>query len=450
VRVPEFLQSSDRPRVPAIRGRWPGQLFLELRRDPLAFLQEAQRTHGDAVRFRLGREQIYLLSHPDMVRDVLVIHAQSFRMALGFQRALLGEGLLTSDGALHQRQRRLIQPAFHHARIATYSKTMVEAALRAAERWVDGVELDVREELTRLNLELVAKTLFGCEVEGVAAEIGRAVTDVQGLFGGLAMSLGEVVLKFPLPSVRRFRRGLARLDLEVERIVAERRSDPSERGDLLSMLLGARDADGRPMSGRQLRDEVMTLFLTGHETITSALSWTLYLLGQNPEVERKLHAEVEEVFCRRAPKAEDLPRLQVARAVFSEALRLRPTAWAVARRALEPVKLGDGTVIPANALAVLSQWVVHHDARWFPEPERMVLERWTPEARAARHRFAYFPFGAGPRSCIGESFAWAAGTLVLAVIARRWRLVPVAGTTVRADVRITLRPIGLRMQVRSR
>jgi cytochrome P450 len=292
----------------------------------------------------------------------------------------------------------------------------------------------------------VAKTLFDADVEGAAADIGHALTDTLGLFGALSLPFGNLVLKLPLPAVRRFRRGRARLDAEVKRIISERRADDQDRGDLLSMLLAARDEEGQPMSDGQLRDEAMTLFLAGHETTANALAWAFHLLGENPLLEGALHAELTAVLGGKRPIPEDVPRLKVTTAIFSEALRLYPPAYVLGRRALEPVPLSDGTLLPKGSLAVLSPYVVHRDARWFPEPLRVDPQRWTAEAKTARHRFAYFPFGAGTRSCIGEAFAWMEGTLMLAVLASRWRLQPVAGSAVRTEPRITLRPKGLRMR----
>ena len=442
--------AAPRP-IPTVRRLWPGQLLLELQKDPLAFFQAAQASHGDVVRFHFGRETVHLLSHPDLVRDVLLTLAQKFHKGLGLERAklLLGEGLLTSEEGFHLGQRRLLQPAFHRSRIASYTTAMVDAAKATAARWVEGTELDVAAEMRRLTLAVVGKTLFDADVEGAAAAIGQALTDTLGLFGALSLPFGELVLKLPLPAVRRFRRGRARLDAEVLRILTERRTDGTDRGDLLSMLLAARDEEGRPMSDAQLRDEVMTLFLAGHETTANALAWAFHLLGQNPEVENALHAELQSVLGGRSPGPEDAERLSVTTAVFSEALRLYPPAYVRGRRAVEPVTLSDGTCIPRGELAVLSPFVVHRDARWFEEPLQMKLGRWTKEAKASRHRFAYFPFGAGTRSCIGESFAWMEGTLLLAVLASQWRLVPVSKSKVCLEPRITLRPKGLRMRTES-
>jgi cytochrome P450 len=434
--------------VPTVRRPWPGQLLLEIQKDPLAFFQKVQQAHGDVVRFSFGTETVYLLCHPDLVREVLLTRAQDFHKGLGLERAklLLGEGLLTSEEGFHLRQRRLLQPAFHKGRIATYAAAMVDVALAGAARWTDGEELDVPKEMARLTLGAVARTLFDADVEGAAADIGQALNDTLGLFGALSLPFGTLVLKLPLPSVRRFRRGRARLDAEVRRIILERRGEGRDRGDLLSMLLLARDEEGQPMSDGQLRDEAMTLFLAGHETTANALAWAFHLLGENPGTEEALHAELHAVLRGRPPTPEDVPRLAVTTAVFSEALRLYPPAHVLGRRAQVALTLCDGTQLPKGSLAVLSPYVVHRDARFFPEPTRVDVGRWTAEAKAARHRFAYFPFGAGTRSCIGEAFAWMEGTLMLAVLASRFRLRPLPGSTVRTEARITLRPKGLRMR----
>jgi cytochrome P450 len=446
--LPAKARAGSSRSVPTVRRRWPGQLLLELQKDPLGFFERARATHGDVLRFAFGWETVYLLSHPDLVRDVLLTHAQKFHKGLGLERAkiLLGEGLLTSEEGLHLRQRRLMQPAFHKRRITTYAEAMVEAAHGAANRWTEGQALDVPKEMARLTLAAVGKTLFDADVEGAAAAIGQALTDTLGVFGVLSLPFGKLVLKLPLPAVQRFRRGRARLDAEVNRIIAERRADGADRGDLLSMLLAARDEDGQPMSDGQLRDEAMTLFLAGHETTANALAWAFHLLGENPQVEEALHTELQVVLKGRRPGPEDVPRLGVTTAVFSEALRLYPPAYVLGRRAVEEVTLSDGTLIPKGGLAVISPYAIHRDPRFYPEPLRMDVSRWTAEAKAARHRFAYFPFGAGTRSCIGEAFAWMEGTLMLAVLAQRWRLLPIPGPAVRTEPRITLRPKGLHMR----
>src|SRR5829696_1492721 len=300
--------------VPGPRGLWPvGQMYA-FSRDPLSLLTRLAREYGDVARFKAGPQSVYLLSHPDYVRDLLVTHHARFRKGRALQRAkrLLGEGLLTSEGEFHRRQRRLAQPAFHRQRINSYGQTMVEYAEAAAARWRDRQELDISDEMMRLTLAVVGKTLFDADVESDADEVGAALNEVMNLFGYLMLPFSELLEKLPLPPRRRFLRARARLDAVIYRIIEERRRDDRDRGDLLSTLLDAVDEEGdrTGMTDEQLRDEVMTIFLAGHETTANALAWTWYLLSQNPEAEAKLHAELDEVLSGRRPTAEDFPPLR--------------------------------------------------------------------------------------------------------------------------------------------
>src|SRR4051812_48062729 len=320
-------------RPPGPKGQLIGGNFRPFRRDALSYLQQATRAHGDIVYFRFGPQHVYFLNHPDHIKDVLVANNQSFMKGRALQRSkrLLGEGLLTSEGDFHRRQRRLAQPAFHRGRIASYASVMTELAARTASRWRDGETLDISQEMMRLTLAIVAKTLFDADVEAEADEIGAALTAVMELFDMLLMPFSELLEKLPLPHVRRFRRAKGRLDETIYRIIAERRRSNVDRGDLLSMLLSARDEedDGGQMTDLQVRDEVMTLFLAGHETTANALTWTWYLLSQNPEVEAKLHEELGRVLAGRIPTVEDVPRLRYTEMVLAEAMRLYPPAWAI-------------------------------------------------------------------------------------------------------------------------
>ncbi|HEX2205647.1 MAG TPA: cytochrome P450 [Longimicrobium sp.] len=443
------------PDPPGPRGGLPFGRMAAFRRDALAFLSHVHAAHGDVAYFRFGPRKMYLVAHPDDVQTVLVTRHRSFIKSLALQRArvLLGTGLLTSEGELHLRQRRLAQPAFHRERVAALAGTMVEHASGAAERWRAGAEMDLSREMNRLTLAIAGKTLFGADVEGEADEIGSALTDALSLFRRLTNPLGVVLDRLPVPGTLRMKRARARLDATIYRIVAGRRRSGGDRGDLLSMLLAARDdeGDGGGMSDAQLRDELLTLFLAGHETTANALAWSWHLLALNPDAEARLHAEVDAVLGGRAPTAEDAARLPYTRAVFAEAMRMYPPAWAVGREPLEALELGGYRVRGGRGVVVLlSPWVTHRDPRWFPEPERFDPGRWTPEAEAALPRYAYFPFGGGPRKCIGEGFAWMEGVLVLAAIARRWRLRHVPGATVGTEPLITLRPTGLRMRAEAR
>ena len=430
--------------VPGPRGLWPvGQMYA-FSRDPLTLLAGLARRYGDVARFKAGPQSVYLLSHPDYVRDLLVTNHARFKKGRALQRAkrLLGEGLLTSEGDFHRRQRRLAQPAFHRQKVAEYGRVMVEYAERASARWRDGEELDVSEEMMRLTLAVVGKTLFDAEVESDADEVGAALTEVMNLFGYLMLPFSELLEKLPLPPRRRFLRARARLDAVIYRIIEARRRDGRDRGDLLSTLLHAVDEEGdrTGMTDEQLRDEVMTIFLAGHETTANALTWCWYLLAQNPEAEARLHAELDRVLAGgRAPTPEDAPALRYTEMVVSEAMRLYPPAWALGRLALEDHEVG-GYLIPRGSLVLVSQYVMHRDPRFWPEPERFDPGRWTPEAKAARPQFSYFPFGGGPRRCVGEGFAWMEAVLILATLARRWRLRLAPGADVRTEPRITLRP----------
>lgn len=428
--------------------------LLALRRDYLGFLLESARLYGDMVHFRAGPYHAFLLVHPDLVRDVLITHQHSFMKGRGIQwaRRFLGEGLLTSEGALHTRQRRLCQPAFHPERIQAYGRIMADYAVRTRERWSKGGVVEVSQEMTALTMAVVAKALFDADVEQEAAELGESLSVIVRLFARFNLPLSGLLQLLPLPSNLRFRRARARLDATIFRIIAERRSSGEDRGDLLSMLLLAQDVegDGSGMSDLQLRDEAMTLFLAGHETTANALTWTFYLLSQNPDAEARLHHELDQALAGRPPSVEDIPCLRYTEWVFAESMRLYPPAWSLGRRALRDQPLG-GYVIPAGSYVMLSPYVTHRDPRFFPEPTRFDPERWRPEARAARPKFSYFPFGGGARQCIGEPFAWMEGVLILATLCQRFRLRLVPGHPVEPQPLITLRPRhGMRMTVASR
>ncbi len=367
-------------------------------------------------------------------------------------RHLLGDGLLTSEGDFHLRQRRLVQPAFHKQRIAAYAEAMTGYAQRLGERWQDGATVDMAQEMLRLTLGIVGKALFGADVESEANEISAALKDALGLFNRYLTPFAEILNRLPLPSNRRFERARARLDATIYRIIQERRATGQDRGDLLSMLLQARDeeGDGSGMTDAQVRNEAMNLFLAGHETTANALSWTWYLLSMHPGVEVKLLEELEEVLRGRLPTADDVPQLKYTRMVFAEAMRLYPPVWLISRQPVKDYQVG-GYLVPAGSIVLMSPFLVQRDRRFYPDPYRFDPERWTPEAQAARPKFAYFPFGGGPRLCIGEPFAWMEGVLVLATLARDWHVRMVPEHPVALEPLITLRPkFGMRMVVERR
>lgn len=422
----------------------PFRYLRIMQNEPIPFFMRLARDYGDAVQFHVGPQRIALFNHPDLIRELLVAHPRSFTKSRVLQRSkiILGEGLLTSEGELHQRQRRLAQPAFHRDRIAHYAAVMVERAAATRDAWRAGETLDIHQEMMRLTLSVVAKTLFDAEVEGEAGEIGRALTSLIDLFPALMNPLSTYLRNLPVPSTLRFRKAIKRLDRTIYGIIEERRASGEDRGDLLSMLLLAQDdeGDGGGMTDRQVRDEAMTLFLAGHETTANALAWTFYLLAQHPDVAGEIQRVIDAVLGDRLPTAADYPRLQYVEMVLAESMRLYPPAWAVSRLAVEDVDVG-GWRVPRDAVVVASQAVTHRDPRWWPEPDRFDPRRFAPDAKLARPKFAYFPFGGGTRVCIGEGFAWMEGVLLLATLAQRWRM-ELVSRDVEPKATITLRPKG--------
>jgi cytochrome P450 len=418
-----------------------GSVFA-FRRDPLTFLREATAPYGDVVTYRFGRTPVFLLKHPDDIKDVLVTRQHDFVKGRGIQwtRIFLGDGLLTSEGAFHTRQRRLSAPAFHRQRIGAYAEAMADYTARARARFRDGETLAFDAEMHALTLAIAGHTLFGQDMADEAAEIGAALTDVLTLFPRFALPWARALQRLPLPSNRRFERARARLDATVYRIIRLRRQSGRDQGDLLSMLMAARDEDdGQRMTDVQLRDEIMTLLIAGHETTANALCWTFHLLSQHPEVERRLHEEVDAILGDRLPGLDDVQRLTYVERVLAESMRLYPPAWNLGRQSVADYTV-KGYTLPAGSLFAVSTWVTHHDERWWPDPFRFDPDRWLPDARAARPKFSYFPFGGGARQCIGESFAWMEGALLLATLAQRFRFRSVPGARVLPQALITLRP----------
>ncbi|MCC7157707.1 MAG: cytochrome P450 [Bryobacterales bacterium] len=423
-------------------------LLPEFRRDPTGFLQRMATQYGELVHIRLGPQNIYLLNHPDFIKDLLVTHNDRFVKSRILQRAksLLGEGLLTSEGEFHLRQRRLSQPAFHRDRLIGYSSVMAQFAGALRDTLVPGA-IDMDREMMRLTLGIVAKTLCNADVAADSGTIARALNDAVESFGFMMLPFAEYLERVPfLPFSRKLVNARRTLDSIIYRIIAERRSSGRDEGDLLSMLLMARDeADGSTMTDLQLRDELLTLFLAGHETTATALTWTWYLLSQHPEIEARMHAEIDAVPGGRLPGFDDYPNLGYTEMVLAESMRLFPPAWSVGRRSIAEHQVGGYTIAP-GAIFVASQWVTHRNPKYWPDPERFDPERFRPEAREGRHKFAYFPFGGGPRVCIGERFAWLEGVLILATVARKWRFRLVPGHRVEPRPLITLRTrYGMRM-----
>ena len=423
-------------------------------RDPLEFFSTITREYGDVAYLRLASEQLFVVSDPAVIKDVLVTHNQNFHKSRGLEKIkiLLGEGLLTSEDEFHLRQRRLMQPAFHRDRIAAYASTMVSYGDRVRSGWTDGATYDLSREMSRLTLLVVGKTLFDTDVESQARDVGEAMTGLRDSFWSLMLPFGEYLQYLPIPHMRRGRRARQRLDEIIYRMIRERRASLGDRGDLLSMLLLAQDDEdkGRGMTDKQVRDEAMTIFLAGHETTAGALTWTWYLLSQAHEVERQVYEEIDRVLGGRLPTVADVERLPCITRVVTESMRLYPPAWLVGRRAVNEYRIGD-YYVPPRSIIVMSPWIVHRDARHYPDPLRFDPDRWTPEFKAALPRFAYFPFGGGPRQCIGESFAWMELVLLVATVAQQWRFELVPGHPVVPHAAVTLRPKhGMKMIARRR
>lgn len=426
--------SSQAPKLPALplppgpKGHFILGVMREFNNDTLGFIERC-RDYGDVVRMRFLYIHAYFLYNPDDIEALLTTNAKSFRKAQSlrspFFARLVGNGLVTSEGAFWRRQRRLAQPAFHRQRISSYGDVMVDFTTRAIPKWRTNEVLDISREMNRLTLEIVVKTLFNADISGDADRVGTVLSEVVKPFASQATLKWILDNRLPTPGHRRYFNLVAEIDRIIFRIISERRVTKSDEGDLLSMLLQAQDEDGSHMTDGQLRDEVMTLFLAGHETTALSLSWSWYLLAMNPEKERKFHAELDEVLQGRLPGVEDLSRLKYTEMIAKEAMRLYPPAYAVGREALEDVEIG-GFRVPKRSQVFAFQWVTQRDERYFSKPGEFIPERWDSEHSETIPKYAYFPFGGGPRQCIGNYFAMMEIVLLLATIGQRlkFRLAP--------------------------
>jgi cytochrome P450 len=477
---------------PGPSSRLPLNLFFNFLRDPLTVLHNLSKEYGDISHFKFGGQHIYLINHPDYIKDVLVTYNNNFIKSRGLQLAkrILGEGLLTSEGELHHSQRQLIQPIFQPDEISKYANIMTDYAQDISSRWNDDHHgtIDIHREFMHLTLAIVSKAFFNVSIEeSETKEIDQYVTTIIEYFNRARIPFAGIIEKLPLPNNMRFRHAKKQLDTIIYRIIdSHRRNSNSNHHhnkqdgsyphkDLISLLLqGQIDAyisaneNNKSANKRnnnkidniintnnkqQLRDNVTTIFLAGHETVANALTWTFYLLSQNPKEEKMLHNEVDSVLDddnnddHRVPTVKDIPNLEYTERVFAESMRLYPPAWAIGRQAMNDCKIGD-YVIPAGSSILMSQYLMHRDLRYFPEPERFDPERWNPQEKAKRPRFSYFPFGGGPRSCIGEPFAWMEGILVIATIARRWKMTIIPEHPVILQPLVTLRPkYGMQMRL---
>lgn len=430
-----------------------GGSFQAFRADPLGFLTRCTAEYGDLCYFRAAHQHMYFLNSPALVQEALVTKNGCFIKSRILQRAksLLGEGLLTNEGASHLRQRRLVQPAFHRERLTRYSEDMASLAVRSRSRYTDGGEIDIDREMMRLTLSIVGRTLFSAEVEEDAVTVGEAMNALIEMMPVLMFPLSQYFQHLPLPFMRRFQKAGETLDATIYRIINERRASGEDHGDLLSMLMLARDAesDNSGMTDKQIRDETLTLFIAGHETTATALTWAWFLLATHPEVEARMHAEIDAVVGDRQPTFDDVPRLVYTGHIFSETMRLYPPAWAIGRMATQELELG-GFRIPRKSIVLLSPYTMHRSSKWWPEPDRFLPDRWAAED-PERPKFSYYPFGGGPRLCIGERFAWMEAVLILAALGRRWRFRRADDSPIELAPLLTLRPKGgLRLRAEAR
>ena len=476
------MTSLDYP--PGPHSILPNKLLRKFMNDPTKTLMEIAHTYGDICHFKFGRQHIYLLNNPDYIEGILIRDHKNFIKSRGLQvsKRLLGEGLVTSEGEYHDRQRKLIQPTFHPNRIKAYGDIMTSHAVRMQQRWKDGSTLDIHKEMMHVTSEIISKAVLGSDIKAEEDEVGVALQTCMEYFNRLQMPFGELIEKIPiLPINKGYQSAKKKLDSIVYAMIKEHRDNESEGvyhkedreicpkdrymnkptevmpiQDLLYTLLQAQDTEagiGR-MTDLQLKDEVMTIFLAGHETTSNALTWTFYLLSQHPTADDRLYAELSSVLgdkdTKRIPTVEDMPKLEYTEKVFRESLRLYPPAWTLGRKAINDYKI-DKYVIPAGSIILMSQYVMHRNPRYFSDPDSFHPDRWSKEMKSNLPRFSYFPFGGGIRGCVGEPFAWIEGILLIATICHRWKMHHDPEHKVELKPLITLRPkYGMRMRLERR
>lgn len=430
-----------------------GDLF---RSDPLPFITDNARRFGDLFHLKVFGRHVFQANHPDLVHEMLLTDARHHHRGLVMQKAqiVLGKGLLSSEDPHHMRQRRLAQPAFHRDRIAAYGRTIGEYARQASVAWKHGETRDLHADMQLLSLRIVGKTMFNSEMESLNHRIAEAIEAFMAIMPLAFLPATEQIYKLPLPMMNRIRRSRRDLDGLIYSLIAERRADGEDRGDLLSMLLASQDTEGGTggMSDEQVRDECVTALLAGNETTANGLSFALFLLAQHPDIQERLHAEAVAAFGDRVASAAEYASLPLAHACFAEAMRIYPPVWAIARTAAEEYEW-RGFRVPRGSVLLAPNWVLHRDPRFWPDPEAFQPDRFLDSSKETRPRFAYFPFAAGSRQCIGEGLAWMEGVLILATIARDWTLTPEPGTPKipRLDAKVTLRPKdGVRVQLTRR
>jgi len=452
----------------------PNKLLRDFIHNPTETLMAITNKYGDIAHFKFGRQHVYLLNNPQFIEDVLVKNHKNFTKSRGLQvsKRLLGEGLVTSEGEYHDRQRRIIQPAFLPNLVKKYGEIVTTHSVNMCRDWKDEEKLDIHKSMINLTSSIISKAVLGSDIQSAeGSQVGDDLLTCAEYFNRLLMPFGELIEKIPiLPMNKGFQKAKKRLDSIVFNMIQEHRNNTANerpKSDLLYTLLEAQDSDAgiKRMTDTQLRDEVMTIFLAGHETTANALTWTFYLLSEYPSVEAKLYEELKSVLGNgngkgnggskqeangldlRIPTVDDIPNLEYTEKIVRESMRLYPPAWTLGRQAIDDYNL-DGYVIPAKSIILMSQYVMHRNPKYFPEPDLFYPERWTRETRLELPRFSYFPFGGGIRGCIGEAFAWMEGILIVATVCRRWRMLHESNHKVELKPIITLRPkYGMKMQL---
>jgi cytochrome P450 len=444
------------------------KILIEFMHDPIKFLIKISKEYGDIIHFMLGKQHVYLLNNPDYIEDVLIKNYKYFIKSKGLQvsKRLLGEGLVTSEGEYHDRQRKLIQPAFHPNRIKTYADIMTSFTLNMSKEWKDGIELDIHKEMTHITSNIISKSVLGSDIEdNEGDDIGKCLLKCMEYFNRVQMPFGDLIEKVQiLPINKGFQQSKKKLDLIVNNMInehreKERNNNDMPESDLLYTLLKVQDLDSgiEKMTDSQLHDEIMTIFLAGHETTSNALTWTFYLLSQHPAIASRLYEEISTVLTKIDENSkqifatvEDIPKLEYTEKVLREAMRLYPPAWTIGRQAIHDYKIGN-YIIESGSVILMSQYIMHHDSRYFPEPYLFYPDRWSKITKSHLPRFSYFPFGGGIRGCIGESFAWLEGILVIATIFRNWKMHHNPNHKVELQPLITLRPkYGMMMRLEKR
>lgn len=426
--------------------------FIEFQKDRLCFLKRVADEYGDFAYFNFGPRKIYFINNPEFIKDIVITNNRKFIKSKVLQRSkiIVGEGLLTSEKEVHLNNRRAIQPLFHNKAIPSYAKIMVEETKNFIDMWNPDSVFDFHHEMMKITQTIVVKTLFGTDLGEKTHELINSLNFIMSMFPKLIMPFSELLDYLPIPSMKRLRKEMNFIDQVIYRLIDERKKIKNDNNDLLNVLLNTKDGDGNDFfTKQQIRDEIITFFIAGQETTSNSLCWTWYLLSQNPKIEEKFYEKVDTVLEGKLPGIQDIQSLKLLENIFKEGLRMFPPAWIISRRATEDYEV-NGYIIPTGSDIYMSQYIVHHDDRFYDEPYKFNPDRWNEE-KEDFPRFAFFPFGGGTRRCIGEPFAYMEAVLILAVISQRWKLELQPNFKVEMEPLITIRPKnGMNMIARKR